>query len=129
MLMGMGRNNEFVQAKQAGSVLAPYVQDLRKPKKGGSNTPNPPVASSSLTTKQACTKIECLQNVRLKFSRDSGSLWVEQSGKMVAIASKPKSDELLNALPSAIKQKVITNQFIKVTAHVQAKSLLKVEIS
>jgi CRISPR type III-A/MTUBE-associated RAMP protein Csm5 len=69
---------------------------------------------------------EIWAGARIKFNRANGTLTVEKSGKTVN-ALKPKGEELLNMLSPAIKQKVMTNQFVKVNAYVQDKELMKVE--
>ena len=70
---------------------------------------------------------ELWAGARIKFNRANGTLMVEKSGKTVN-ALKPKGEELLNTLPAPIKQKVMTNQFVKVNAYIQDKSLVKVEV-
>ncbi|MDR1709947.1 MAG: hypothetical protein LBS70_09550, partial [Candidatus Accumulibacter sp.] len=60
---------------------------------------------------------------RIKFNRANGTLTVEKDGKS-AYAYAPKGNELLNALPAAIQQKIRTNQFVKVTASVAEGTVL-----
>lgn len=85
--------------------------------------------SAALQAQQATiiAESELWTGARIKFNRANGTLTVEKSGK-TANALKPKGEELLNTLPAAIKQKVMSNQFIKVNAYVQDKELVKVEL-
>lgn len=69
---------------------------------------------------------ELWAGARIKFNRANSTLTVEKNGK-IANALKPKGEELLNTLAPAIKQKVMSNQFVKVNAYVQDKELVKVE--
>ncbi|MFN3786186.1 MAG: hypothetical protein ACK4RS_05040, partial [Thiothrix sp.] len=86
--------------------------------------------SAALQAQQAAiiaeSEPEIWAGARIKFNRANGTLTVEKSGKTVN-ALKPKGEELLNTLSPAIKQKVMTNQFVKVNAYVQDKELMKVE--
>lgn len=63
---------------------------------------------------------------RVKYNRSNGALSVDKGGK-TAIAITPKGEELLNTLPLAIKQKVLANQFVRVTAYVAEGVLVRVE--
>lgn len=69
---------------------------------------------------------EIWAGARIKFNRANGTLTIEKSGKTVNVL-KPKGEELLNKLPAAIKQKVMSNQFVKVNAYVQDKELVRIE--
>lgn len=86
--------------------------------------------SAALQAQQAAiiaeSEPEIWTGTRIKFNRANGTLTAEKSGKTVN-ALKPKGEELLNTLSPAIKQKVMTNQFVKVNAYVQDKELVKVE--
>lgn len=66
------------------------------------------------------------QGAKIKFNRRNGSLSVEKGGKFASVGA-PKSDELLNSLPPEIKQKVLANQFIRVTAYVSGNVLVRIE--
>ncbi|MDF9391726.1 MULTISPECIES: type III-B CRISPR module RAMP protein Cmr6 [Methylococcus] len=63
---------------------------------------------------------------RIKFNRNNGTLSVEKDGK-IASALAPQGKELLETLPSEIQKKVLANQFIKVTAYVCEKTLIRLE--
>lgn len=63
---------------------------------------------------------------RLKFNRTNKSLSAEKDGK-TAIALAPIGEELLASLPIEIRQKVETGQFVKVTAYVSERTLIRVE--
>lgn len=65
---------------------------------------------------------------RIKFNRANGTLIIEKSGR-TAIALKPKGEELLNTLPVSIKQKIMSNQFVKINAQVLQKEILKLTVS
>ncbi|WGZ95461.1 MAG: RAMP superfamily CRISPR-associated protein [Candidatus Thiothrix putei] len=86
--------------------------------------------SAALQAQQAAiiaeSEPEIWAGARIKFNRANGTLTVEKSGKTVN-ALKPKGEELLNTLPAPVKQKVMSNQFVKVNAYVQDKELMKVE--
>lgn len=130
MVMGMGGNNEFVKAKQNALVLSSYVQDQRTLKRKSHvsimlNTPQNNGQAAIIAESEP--EPELWAGARIKFNRANGTLTVEKSGK-TANALKPKGEELLNTLAPAIKQKVMTNQFVKVNAYVQDKELLKIEI-
>ncbi|MBK8455495.1 MAG: type III-B CRISPR module RAMP protein Cmr6 [Thiofilum sp.] len=88
-------------------------------------------ANSQAKTQQAAiiaeSEPEIWAGAKIKFNRANGTLTVEKSGK-TANALKPKGEELLNTLAPAIKQKVMSNQFVKVNAYVQDKELVKIEI-
>ncbi len=129
MVMGMGGNNEFVQAKQSALVLSSYVQDRRtlKRKSHVSITLNTPQNNGKAAI-IAESEPELWAGARIKFNRANGTLTVEKSGKTVN-ALKPKGEELLNTLAPAIKQKVMSNQFVKVNAYVQDKELMRVEVA
>lgn len=86
--------------------------------------------SAALQAQQAAimaeSEPELWAGARIKFNRANGTLTVEKSGK-AANALKPTGEELLNTLPATIKQKVMSNQFVKVNAYVQGKDLVKIE--
>ncbi|WP_172599984.1 type III-B CRISPR module RAMP protein Cmr6 [Sulfuricystis multivorans] len=63
---------------------------------------------------------------RLKFNRANKALTAEKDGK-TAIALAPRGEELLSSLPAEIREKVETNQFVKVMAHVAGQTLVRVE--
>lgn len=65
---------------------------------------------------------------RIKFNRNNGTLSVEKDGKS-ASALAPQGKELLETLPSEIQKKVLANQFIKVTAYVCEKTLIRLEMA
>lgn len=87
--------------------------------------------SAELQAQQAAmiaeSEPEIWAGAKIKFNHANGTLTVEKSGK-TANALKPKGEELLDTLAPAIKQKVMTNQFVKVNAYVQDKDLVNVEI-
>ena len=62
----------------------------------------------------------------LKFNRGNGALTAAKGGKS-ALALKPKGEALLAALPAEIRQKVLTNQFVRVTAYVHDHTLVRIE--
>ncbi len=66
------------------------------------------------------------EGARVKFNRANGALTVEKSGK-TAIALAPAGEALLQTLPPDIQQKVRTNQFVRVNAHVAEGVLVRVE--
>ena len=66
------------------------------------------------------------EGARLKFNRANGSLTAEKNGKS-AVALKPKGEELLSSLPAQIRSRVLANQFVKVTAHVHERTLVRIE--
>ena len=78
------------------------------------------------TQARAEASAEPWPNARVKFNRANGSLSVEKGGK-TAVALAPKGQELIDKLPAAIRQKIVTNQFVKVTAHVSGDILVRVE--
>ena len=84
-----------------------------------------------LYLQDVATEVERLQNrevwqgASIKFNQANGTLSAEKSGKTV-IALKPKGEELLNTLSPALRQKVLTNQFVKVNVQVLNKELLKI---
>lgn len=63
---------------------------------------------------------------RVKYNRSNGALSVDKDGK-TAIAITPKGQELLNTLPASIKQKVLANEYVRVTAYVADGVLVRVE--
>lgn len=64
---------------------------------------------------------------RLKFNRANKALTAEKDGK-TAIALAPKGEELLATLPSEIRRKVESNQYVKVTAYLlNGRDLVRVE--
>ena len=63
---------------------------------------------------------------RLKFNRNNGALTAEKDGRS-AVAVRPKGEELLNCLPPEIRQKVLSNQFVRVTVYVSEGTLVRVE--
>lgn len=65
---------------------------------------------------------------RIRFNRANGTLVIEKTGR-TAIALKPKGEELLNTLPASIKQKIMSNQFVKVNAQVLQKEIIKLMVS
>lgn len=91
----------------------------------------PGAAMLDLYLQDVATEVEKLQNremwqgASIKFNQANGSLSAEKSGK-TAIALKPKGEELLSTLSPALKQKVLTNQFVKVNVQVLNKELLKI---
>ncbi len=66
------------------------------------------------------------KGARIKFNRSNGALTVEKDGRS-AVAIAPKGKELLDTLPAEIRQKVMTNQFVRVTAYVSEGTLVRVE--
>lgn len=71
-------------------------------------------------------RAEPWQGARLKFNRGNGALTAEKNGKS-ALALKPKGEELLSTLPAEIRNKVLANQFVKVTAYVDDHTLVRIE--
>lgn len=63
---------------------------------------------------------------RVKYNRRNGALSVDKGGK-TAIAIAPKGQELLDTLPAAIRQKVLANEYVRVTAYVAEGVLVSVE--
>lgn len=63
---------------------------------------------------------------QLKFNRRNGTLTAQKDGKS-ANALSPNGEALLNTLPAEIQNKVKTNQFVRVTAHVADGVLVRVE--
>lgn len=66
------------------------------------------------------------QGVRLKFNTGNGALSVEKDGK-TATALAPKGEQLLQTLPLDVQKKVRTNQYVKVTAYVDDRTLVRIE--
>lgn len=66
------------------------------------------------------------QGARIKWNRANGALTVEKDGKS-AIALAPVSETLLASLPDDVRQKIKTNQFVRVTAHVSDGNLVNIE--
>ena len=116
----------------------PEVQELLKPWQAKDHKRHERLQQASsknnaaLQAQQAAIAAECepelWQGARIKFNRANETLSVEKSGK-TANALKPKGKELLDALPTAIKQKVMSNQFVKVNAWLKDKELVKIEIA
>ena len=73
-------------------------------------------------------ELENWMGARVKFNRANGTLVIEKTGR-TAIALKPKGEELLNTLPESIKQKIMSNQFVKVNAQVLQKEIIKLMVS
>lgn len=69
---------------------------------------------------------EAWPGASLKFNRGNGALTAAKGGKS-ALALKPKGETLLAALPAEIRQKVLTNQFVRVTAYVHDRTLVRIE--
>ncbi|MBK9444462.1 MAG: type III-A CRISPR-associated RAMP protein Csm5 [Comamonadaceae bacterium] len=63
---------------------------------------------------------------RIKFNRANGTLTVDHDGKQ-ASAISPTGELLLSALPAVLQTKIRRNEFVKATATVEGKILLKVE--
>ena len=116
----------------------PEVQELLKPWQATDHKRHERLQQASsknnavLQAQQAAIAAECKpelwQGARIKFNRANETLSVEKSGK-TANALKPKGKELLDALPTAIKQKVMSNQFVKVNAYIKDKEIAKIEIA
>lgn len=66
------------------------------------------------------------EGARPKFNARNGALTVEKNGQS-ATAIAPKGAELLASLPAALQQKIRTNQFVKVTAYVVERDLVRIE--
>ena len=66
------------------------------------------------------------QGASLKFNRGNGALTAAKGGKS-ALALKPKGEELLGTLPAEIRNKVLANQFVRVTAYVHEHTLVRIE--
>ncbi|GHU35361.1 hypothetical protein AGMMS50256_30430 [Betaproteobacteria bacterium] len=64
---------------------------------------------------------------RVKFNRTTGALIVEKDGK-TAIALAPKGAEFLQNLPANIRQKILNNQFVRITAYVAKGTLMRIEV-
>ena len=62
---------------------------------------------------------------KVKFNRANKSLSVEKDGQ-TAVAIQPKGEELLNSLPADMVKKILSNQFVKVTAFVAERVLVRV---
>lgn len=62
---------------------------------------------------------------RIKFNRANGSLAVEKGGRP-AVAVGRKAKELLDSLPRDVQQKILGGQFVKLTAFVVNKDLVRV---
>jgi CRISPR-associated protein Cmr6 len=63
---------------------------------------------------------------RLRFNRGNKALIAEKEGRQ-AVAIAPRGEELLAALPPDIRRKVETNQFVRVTAYVANRELIRIE--
>ena len=63
---------------------------------------------------------------RIKFNAGNGALSVENDGK-TAIAIAPRGEQLLQTLALDIQKKVRTNQYVKVTAYVDDRTLVRIE--
>ena len=63
---------------------------------------------------------------QIKFNRANGALTATKDGKQ-AVATAPKGKELLDSLPTDIRRKIETNQFVRVTAFVAEGTLVKVQ--
>jgi CRISPR-associated protein Cmr6 len=68
------------------------------------------------------------EGARIKFNRGNGSLSVEKGGQ-TATAIAPTGEALLQSLPADVQQKIKTNQFVKVTAHVAEGVLVRVSVA
>lgn len=62
---------------------------------------------------------------RIKFNRGNNALTVEISGRL-AVATGKKAKDLLDSLPRDVQQKILANAFVKVTAFVDDRDLLRV---
>lgn len=67
------------------------------------------------------------EQARIQFNCKNGALSVEKGGKIV-FAIAPKGKELLETLPAEIQKKVLSNQFVKVTAYVCESTLVRVQV-
>lgn len=122
MVMGMGRNNDFVTAKQGGLVLTPYVQDHRKLKRRSH-------VSVSLAPVNATAKVESTEPVEgyLKLNMRNKSLFLERSRKTLATATVTK-DQIRESLSAADVKKLDSGQGIKVVAQVSKHEMMSVEL-
>ncbi len=66
------------------------------------------------------------EGARVKFNRSNGALSVEKGGQ-TAFALAPEGEALLKTLPADLQQKIRSNQFVKVKAHVAEDTLVRVE--
>jgi CRISPR-associated protein Cmr6 len=82
-------------------------------------------AEKARRQEQARANAETWESARIKFNRANGSLSVEKNGK-TAIAVAPLGGTLLGTLPTDIRKKVETNQFVKVSARVAGSDLLEI---
>ena len=65
---------------------------------------------------------------RLKFNRANKSLSAEKGGKMATVGA-PKAERMLASLPSEVRKKVETNQYVTATAYVSGYVLVRIEIA
>ena len=65
---------------------------------------------------------------QIKYNRANKSVTVEKDGKS-ATAIHPKGEELLNSLSPQTRRKVLDGQFVRVTAYVADRSLVRVSVS
>ena len=63
---------------------------------------------------------------QIKFNRANGALTVSKGGQQ-AVAVAPKGKEILESLPSDIRKKIETNQFVRVKAYVAEGVLVRAE--
>lgn len=75
---------------------------------------------------QQIEQAEAWKGARITFNSGNGGLTVEKDGKS-AIAFAPHGEVLLQTLPADIQRKIKTNQYVRVTAHVFERDLIKVE--
>lgn len=72
------------------------------------------------------TQEQIWEKARLRFNRSNGTLTAIGAGQAEAHALKPRGEELLATLPPQIRAKVMSNQFVRVTARVLDGELIGV---
>ena len=117
MVMGMGRNNEFVQAKQNALVLSSYVQDQRTLKRSSHVVVSMP---KTLTDKKYNDivieeKAEVWENAKIQYDPSKATLTATTAeGK--AILKGDDAKNLMGTLTNGEQSKAKKNQLLKSVA-------------
>lgn len=100
-----------------GSLETPAMREQRQAE---------PAAQLAAAPATPAREAEVWHKARINWNRANGALTVTKGSKS-ATALSPASETLLASLPENLRQKIKTNQFVQVTAHVSGGTLVRIE--
>ncbi len=108
-----------------GAMETPHMRAQRE-QQAAERRRDDQAASMAHGQERKQAEAETWSGVRIKFNRANKALMVEKGGRS-ATAIAPRGEELLATLPADLRRRIETGQFVRVTAYVSGRDLLRVE--